>query len=142
MPNTQSFHFEDLARVFPDLGELKRISSIGQFPLFAQHAEDYVGKGFALIGDAAHTVHPLAGQGVNLGLHDVANLVNVLKKKESLKAYSKSVKMHNQLYSLGFSLLNRLYQDEHDAVKTVRQWGWRALSRIELAKKLLITMMV
>ena len=141
LPNTQTFDFEHLVEVFPDLGELKLISKIGQFPLFAQNAESYVGKGFALIGDAAHTVHPLAGQGVNLGLHDVAALVAVLKEKAPLRDYSKRVKMHNQLYSLGFSLLNRLYQDEHDAVKTLRQLGWRALSRVELVKKCLIKMM-
>jgi 2-octaprenylphenol hydroxylase len=142
LPNTQAFVFEDLAGVFPDLGRLKLISAIGQFPLFAQNAEAYEGKGFALIGDAAHTVHPLAGQGVNLGLHDVAALVEILKASAPLREYSKRVKRHNQLYSVGFSVLNRLYQDEHYIVKASRQLGWRALSKADLLKKCLIKMMV
>jgi ubiquinone biosynthesis UbiH/UbiF/VisC/COQ6 family hydroxylase len=142
LPSTQTFDLEALEQAFPDLGKLKRISKIGQFPLFAQQAESYVGKGFALLGDAAHTVHPLAGQGVNLGFHDVAALLEVLKEKAPLQNYPKRVKIHNQLYSLGFSLLNRLYQDEHYAVKAFRQLGWKALSRVELLKKLLIKMMV
>ncbi len=141
LPQTQVFDFESLQRVFPDLGALRLISAVGQFPLFAQAAESYVGQGFALIGDAAHTVHPLAGQGVNLGLHDVAALVEVLKTKAPLRDYSTRVKRHNQLYSLGFSVLNRLYQEEFSLIKAARQFGWRSLSRLNFVKKLLIKMM-
>jgi 2-octaprenylphenol hydroxylase len=138
LPRSQPFDFEALSRVFPDLGQVKCLSAIGQFPLFAQQARSYEGKGFALVGDAAHTVHPLAGQGVNLGLHDVMVLVEVLKSKAPLREYAQRVMRHNQLYSLGFSALNRLYQDEHYAVKAVRQFGWQALSRLEWVKKRLI----
>lgn len=65
--------------VFPArLGRLHAVLEHGSFPLFKSHAASYVQPGFALIGDAAHSVHPLAGQGVNLGFMDAAALVEVV----------------------------------------------------------------
>ncbi len=141
LPSSVQFDFEALQRAFPDLGKLKLISAVGQFPLFAQNAETYVGKDFALLGDAAHTVHPLAGQGVNLGFQDVEALTAVLKAKEPLRAYQARVKRHNEWYSMGFSVLNRLYQEEHGAVKTLRQLGWKGLSHLTWIKKALMQQM-
>ena len=64
---------------FPSrLGRVERLIERGSFPLFRAHAERYVQTGVALIGDAAHSGHPLAGQGVNLGFMDAAALVDVL----------------------------------------------------------------
>lgn len=60
------------------LGTVVAVSKRAVFPLRQRHAKYYVQQGLALIGDAIHTIHPLAGQGVNLGLLDVASLVQVL----------------------------------------------------------------
>jgi len=61
------------------LGRLEVAGPRGSFPLAARHARHYVRRGAALIGDAAHTVHPLAGQGANLGLADARELANVVE---------------------------------------------------------------
>ena len=62
------------------LGELTAAGPRGTFPLCAQHARNYVLPRLALIGDAAHAVHPLAGQGANLGLADADTLSTVLEE--------------------------------------------------------------
>jgi 2-polyprenylphenol 6-hydroxylase len=60
------------------LGEITAADRRHAFPLRLQHAQDYVAPGLALVGDAAHVIHPMAGQGLNLGLADVEALVRVL----------------------------------------------------------------
>jgi len=68
-----------LQETFPqELGEVKGIQARGSFPIAKAHARNYVANRVALVGDAAHTVHPLAGQGVNIGLLDAAALAQVL----------------------------------------------------------------
>jgi len=67
---------ESLQTEFPDrLGKILAVERRGSFPLQWSHATRYVKPGFALAGDAAHAVHPLAGQGVNLGMLDAAVLL-------------------------------------------------------------------
>ncbi|MCM2130515.1 FAD-dependent oxidoreductase [Larsenimonas rhizosphaerae] len=79
----QALSFEalqtEIEQTFPDeLPPIDHISGVGSFPLVRQHAERYVQDRVALIGDAAHVINPLAGQGVNLGFQDVEALSRVI----------------------------------------------------------------
>lgn len=73
------------------LGRVTEVAERTAFPLVRRHAEHYVRPHFALVGDAAHTIHPQAGQGVNLGLLDAAALIETLSQaqEESGKDWSR-----------------------------------------------------
>lgn len=69
---------QEIINSFPDrLGDFE-ISEVGSFPLTRRHAQQYVKPHVCLVGDAAHTINPLAGQGVNLGLKDITCLADVI----------------------------------------------------------------
>jgi len=77
----ESEFIQELVQTFPsELGGIESVQARASFPISKAHADTYIAQRVALAGDAAHTVHPLAGQGVNLGLLDAAALAEVLLK--------------------------------------------------------------
>jgi len=115
------------------LGSVIEVGPRGAFPLKRQHAETYIGNHLALIGDAAHAIHPLAGQGVNLGLLDAAALAEVLldahtKNKEIgathvLRRFERWRKGDNLIMMTAMDGFKKFFGSENLPLKWLRNEG-------------------
>ena len=115
------------------LGNLTASGPRGSFPLKSQHADRYVLDGLALVGDAAHAVHPLAGQGANLGLADAEALSNVIAEALAasehpgdfpiLRRYERERKAANKTMLHFIDGLNRLFSSESTPLARLRGAG-------------------
>jgi 2-octaprenylphenol hydroxylase len=129
------------------LGSLSSCSRRGGFPLRALHALRYTAPRVALVGDAAHTVHPLAGQGMNLGLLDAAALAAVIEDAvlagedpgdlKVLKRYERRRKGDNLAMLAAFDAINRLFRLPA-WVGPARMAGMRAVAAAPPLKHLLM----
>jgi 2-polyprenyl-6-methoxyphenol hydroxylase-like FAD-dependent oxidoreductase len=120
------------------LGQLALDSERAAWPLQLAHADRWVGKGWALAGDAAHTVHPLAGQGLNLGLADAATLAQVLHQREYwrgvgdeklLRRYERAAKAGVLPMSTATDGLQQLFAHDGATWQALRNWGMRGFER-------------
>jgi 2-polyprenylphenol 6-hydroxylase len=121
------------------LGDVEVTTQVASFPLHLQYALDYVRPRAVLVGDAAHAVHPLAGQGLNLGLLDCASLAEVLGAAEDrdlggeyrlLRRYERWRKSENLLAATGFDALERLFSGSNPAVARLRRAGLQAVGHL------------
>lgn len=129
------------------LGQLSLIGERGAFPLRLQHANRYIQPGLALVGDAAHVIHPLAGQGVNLGLMDMAALVDVLRSARernrplgaeiTLRKYERSRKGDNIAMQAAMDLFKRLFSNDILPLKVTRNLGMGLADNLTPVKRLL-----
>ncbi len=119
------------------------------YPLSHMHPQRYVTHRLALIGDAAHTIHPLAGLGANLGITDAAVLAKVITEKitlnqadpgqyDLLRGYERWRKPLNQVYLSTMSALNMLFSEKLSAFSQLRSAGLRLADKITPAKRLLM----
>ncbi len=127
------------------LGAIQAVSRRFCFPLIERHVADYVKPGLALVGDAAHTIHPLAGQGVNLGLMDAMVLAEELLRAERrkldvgsahvLSRFQRRRKGANVTMMMAMDGFKRLF--EHDAltIRWARNTGMRWFNKIGPLKK-------
>lgn len=115
------------------LGQVMRVGPRAAFPLRLRNADHYVLPGLALVGDAAHGIHPLAGQGVNLGLLDAATLVEVLiaareggqpiGSMATLRRYERARKGANLGMLGAMDLFKRLFSNNNPPLTLLRNFG-------------------
>jgi len=133
------------------LGELTLNSSPAAFPLRKIRAKRFIGPEIApkvvLIGDAAHVMHPLAGQGLNLGLRDVAVLLNILGKRESFRApndvvllrrYERQRQGDTSALLWVTDRLKKLFSASSNTERQLRNWGLGLVNKSHFIKQRLI----
>jgi 2-octaprenyl-6-methoxyphenol hydroxylase len=136
------------ARFTLKLGEIDVVSKPIALPLVYRIARRFVATRLALIGDAAHVVHPLAGQGLNLALRDVASLAEQIVERmrlgldpgaaDSLEDYQRARRFDVAASSLGMDLMNRLFSNDIGPLRASRDFGLRLVDRAPSLKRLLI----
>ncbi|HEX7342065.1 MAG TPA: FAD-dependent oxidoreductase [Rhodanobacteraceae bacterium] len=130
------------------LGRVMAATARAAFPLRMQLAQVYQADRLVLLGDAAHVVHPLAGQGVNLGLRDVVELRDSLCAAQaagrdmgahtSLRRYARRRRSADTLDAWGIDMLDRLFSGSAATPKaSVRELGIRACNDLDLIKRVL-----
>lgn len=130
------------------LGQVLHVDRRLCIPLRQRHAKRYVEPGLALIGDAAHTIHPLAGQGVNLGFLDAAVLAEVLAQAAArgerladervLSRYERRRMPHNLAMMAAMEGFQRLFQSDSLALRLARNAGLDLVDGLEDAKALFV----
>ncbi|PPE72340.1 2-octaprenyl-3-methyl-6-methoxy-1,4-benzoquinol hydroxylase [Solimonas fluminis] len=142
-----AFLAELAAAIQYEHGAVTATSARASFPLRLSHARDYVRDSFALAGDAAHSVHPLAGQGVNLGFSDAAALVGILAEARDagrdygslrcLKRYERARKAGNLDMLAVTDGLSRAFDLDIPGWPALRDLGMQAVQRLQPLKTLL-----
>ena len=130
------------------LGRIVETTPRASFPLRLQLARNYATERCALLGDAAHAVHPLAGQGANLGLHDVVELVSVLSEAREanrdfaamhvLQRYARRRRSADTLDALSFDTLARIFALRAPPLAALRGIGMRVMDVLTPLKRRLM----
>jgi 2-octaprenyl-6-methoxyphenol hydroxylase len=130
------------------LGAISLASRVEAFPFRFQMARRFVAPRLALIGEAAHVVHPLAGQGLNLGLRDVAALAETIVGEMRLGLdpgalgpladYERQRRFDVAASGLGLDALNRLFSNDLGPLRFMRDLGLRVVDRAPTLKDMLI----
>jgi 2-octaprenyl-6-methoxyphenol hydroxylase len=139
----------ELARRFDyRLGEITEVGARASWPLDMHLARALIADRFALIGDAAHLVHPIAGQGLNLGLRDVAALIEVVTDaarlgldigaRPVLERYQRWRRLDSVLSAATYDGLNRLFSNDWMALRTARDFGLAVVDRLPALKQFFV----
>lgn len=136
----------ELNKVFENkLGQITEVSKRAAFPLSMQHAAQYVGEGWALLGDAAHVVHPLAGLGLNVGMRDVRCLAGLIKVATSrqqsigdlalLRRYEREQRSKNKKMLIAVDQIHQLFQTPKPLIARLRRTGLDIADKSSVLKK-------
>ncbi len=142
------FSAEIERRFGASLGRIQVLGRRWSYPLKLVHAERYAGHRLVLVGDAAHAIHPIAGQGLNLGLRDVAALAEVIVEAhrlgldigaaDVLAGYERWRRFDVMLLIAVTDSLNRLFSNDIGPLRLARDLGLAAVDRLPPLKRLLM----
>ena len=130
------------------LGQVKIISKVQTFPLSAYITENYVKDNIVLVGDIAHAIHPLAGQGLNQGIKDIEELTNIIDKrlknglevdKIALAEYENARIRDNYNMFLLTDNINRVFSNDIKALAFVRRLGMSILNEMGSMKHKIVS---
>lgn len=126
-------------------GTVKSVGKRFSYPLVLMHAEEFIAPRFALVGDAAHGIHPIAGQGVNLGYRDVAVLAELITEQRGLgldlgshtmlARYQRWRKFDSVSMTASTDILNRLFSNNLPGMSLIRRAGMSAVNRMPRLKQ-------
>src|SRR5215471_12712013 len=143
-----AFHAELEQRFGLRLGEIEVVGPRRAFPLGFSAARAFVADRIALVGDAAHMIHPIAGQGLNMGLRDVAALAEAIvdavrlgldpSGPDVLERYQRWRRFDTMAMSVATDGLNRLFSNHSDALRLVRDIGLGLVDRLPALKHMFI----
>ncbi|MGJ4941091.1 ubiquinone biosynthesis hydroxylase [Bradyrhizobium sp. HKCCYLS1011] len=146
--SADEFHSELEKRAGLHLGELKVLDQPRAFPLSYFVARSFIAPRLALVGDAAHVIHPIAGQGLNMGLKDVAALAEVVVdaarlgidpgQVDVLERYQRWRRFDTMAMGLATNSLNFLFSNKSTLLRTVRDIGLGLVDRTPPLKELFI----
>ncbi|HQT63328.1 MAG: ubiquinone biosynthesis protein UbiH [Acidocella sp. 20-57-95] len=132
------FHHEVAKRLGTHLGHFELVGRRWTYPLSAMYAARYTATRLALVGDAAHGIHPIAGQGLNLGLRDVMALADILIEAAGtdlgdpalLARYQAARRPANMAMLAATDTLDRLFSTDNPAIRLARDIGLAAVDRM------------
>jgi 2-octaprenyl-6-methoxyphenol hydroxylase len=142
------FHAELEKRFGLHLGEIRVVGPRRAFPLGLFTAREFIGERLALVGDAAHIIHPIAGQGLNMGLRDVAALAEAIVDAarlgldpggpDVLERYQRWRRFDTMMMGVATDGLNRLFSNHSDVLRLARDIGLGLVERMPALKRMFI----
>lgn len=131
---------------YPPMLDSVDVTTVGGFPLKVFHADEYSKDRLVLIGDACHNTHPLAGQGLNMGIEDIKELTKQLENALDhgidignnelvLKKYHQNRVLENSMMLIGTDFLQKLFSVNHPAVHNLTNVGMNVFNSLDFVKE-------